>query len=178
MSLHTAPMEAKRSWLLNECLATLNAFSFVVFRGSVYIDPYLLEPGEGGSIVEVNRIMGNPVAFVRVVHEGSDDLEILTAENKQAKTAHRFGVFVWFERCPAKEGNTSSIRWDQMIEGHGSDAVPIGLLPALRRSGHFETGAGDIVEVGAVLDVDLLDVEISGEENLLAHHLQFSISLT
>lgn len=178
MSLHTAPMTIKRAWLLAECLATLNAFGYALFRGAVYVDPYLLEPGEGGSIVEINRIMGNPIAFVRVAHEGSDDLNVLTVENKQGKTSHRFGVFVWFERSQAAEVVASPAEFDNLIESQGDDVIPIGLLPALRRTGNFETGAGDIVEVGPVLDVDVLDVEISRGDSLLAHHLQFSISLT
>lgn len=178
MSLHTAPMKKKREWLLTECLSTLNAFGYSNFTGSVYVDPFLLKAGEGGSIEEANRIMGNPIAYVRVQHEGSDDLEVLTLEGKQAKTAHRFGVYVWFERNEAEEGYASSIKWDNLIENHEEEELPIGLLPALRRTGNFQTSEGIVVEVGSVLDVDVLDVEISRGDDLLAHHLQFRISLT
>jgi hypothetical protein len=131
---------------------------------------------------ERNKVMGNPVRYVRIAHVGSPNGSDYpqstngrtTINNADRAAVHEFRVFLYYEYQDNDSYNRSSQKeFEDLIEGSN------GILPNLREAQGFQKdGVYAFSSRPFNIVIPSLPRPLGNSERVYSHYLEFTINIT
>lgn len=181
MSL-TASHEDKISWLSSEIKDVLDAHAYRTFNVERRVRDFMVGMDTNA---DVEKVLGNPIAYARVWLDGIDQRprqqdENFTIYGSRATVSHRFGVLIEYQFIDSDtEVESSTFEFMRLLERE-EDGEPVGLMSHLRNLGSVSIGNGCTAATEGPERIILpsFPIESQGGTDSFVHYCEFTFTLT